>query len=111
MALIEKAALRLILGGAVGTGALLNLGKALQTFKPAIINVAKEGYAFKDWVSGRFESLKEDMEDITAESLHEYYAELETNSESLQREKKIWEQMELLIAEKQAARTAKEEGK
>lgn len=107
--LTEKAVIYTLGGAAAALGAL-NAGKVLQKYKPAIVGGCKETYAFKDWLCGQFEALKEDVEDIKAESLHEYYAELEAANDSEKMEKKIWGQLEELIAAKKAT-SEKEESK
>ncbi|PCI27349.1 MAG: hypothetical protein COB67_08710 [SAR324 cluster bacterium] len=112
--LLGNQAIKLSLYGAAGTIATLNSGKLLQKMKPGIVVTMKESMAFKDWFMGKVDSLKEDVEDITAESLHEYYKELETSSEALAKEKEIWSKLEALIAQKSApveTTTPKKKGK
>jgi len=99
---IGKQDLWMLAGGAIGALALLGLGKASQKIRPAAVGAVREGYAFKEWVTGKAEKLKEDIEDIVAEGVHEYQNDLTSSADAAQREKDILDKIEKIIAEKRA---------
>lgn len=70
---IGRKDLWLVAGGALGALALLGLGKASKKVRPAAVGAVREGYAFKEWLAGKAEKLKEDVEDIVAEGVHQYH--------------------------------------
>lgn len=97
---IGKKDLWMLAGGALGALALLGLGKASQKIRPVAVGAVKEGYAFKEWVTGKAEKLKEDMEDIVAEGVHEYQKDLTSSADAVKREKGILEKIEKIVEEK-----------
>ena len=97
---IGKQDLWMLAGGALGALALLGLGKASQKVRPAAVGAVREGYAFKEWLTGKAEKLKEDMEDIVAEGVHEYQKDLTSSADAVKREKGILEKIEKIVEEK-----------
>lgn len=97
---IGKQDLWMLAGGALGALALLGLGKASQKVRPAAVGAVREGYAFKEWLTGKAEKLKEDMEDIVAEGVHEYQKDLTSSADTVKREKGILEKIEKIVEEK-----------
>lgn len=106
---IGKQDLWMLAGGALGALALLGLGKASQKVRPVAVGAVKEGYAFKEWVTGKAEKLKEDVEDIIAEGVHQYQEDLTSTSDAVKREKGILEKIERIVEEK-LARMKSEKG-
>lgn len=99
---IGKQDLWMLAGGALGALALLGLGKATDKIRPAAVGAVKEGYAFKEWVTGKAEKLKEDVEDIVAEGVYQYQEDLTSSAEAVKREKEILEKLEKAVEEKLA---------
>lgn len=97
---IGKQDLWMLAGGALGALALLGLGKASQKVRPVAVGAVREGYAFKEWVAGKAEKLKEDVEDIVAEGVHQYQADLTSTADAVKREKSILEKIEKIVEEK-----------
>lgn len=99
---IGKQDLWMLAGGALGALALLGLGKATQKIRPAAVGAVKEGYAFKEWVTGQAEKLKEDVEDIVAEGIYQYQEDLTASADAVKREKEILEKIEKVVEKKRA---------
>jgi len=99
---VGKKDLWMLAGGALGALAFLGLSKASQKVRPAAVGVVKEGYAFKEWVAGKAEKIKEDVEDIVAEGVHQYQEDLSSSADTVQREKTILEKIEKVVEEKLA---------
>jgi len=99
---IAKHDLWMLAGGALGALALMGLGKATNKIRPVAVGAVKEGYAFKEWVAGKAEKLKEDMEDIVAEGVHQYKEDLTSTAATVNREKDILEKIEKIVEEKLA---------
>lgn len=99
---IGKQDLWMLAGGALGALALLGLGKATKKIRPAAVGAVKEGYAFKEWVTGNAEKFKEDVEDIIAEGVHQYHSDLTSTADAVKREKDILEKIEKIVEEKLA---------
>lgn len=99
---VGKKDLWMLAGGALGALAFLGLSKASQKVRPAAVGVVKEGYAFKEWVAGKAEKIKEDVEDIMAEGVHQYQEDLSASADAVQREKTILEKIEKVVEEKLA---------
>lgn len=99
---LGKRDLWLVAGGALGALAFLGLSKASQKVRPAAVGVVKEGYAFKEWVAGKAEKIKEDVEDIVAEGVHQYREDLSASADTVQREKSVLEKLEKAVADKLA---------
>lgn len=99
---IKKQDLWMLAGGALGALALLGLGRATQKMRPVAVGAVKEGYAFKEWVTGKAEKFKEDIEDIVAEGAHQYQEELTTSTDAVKREKEILEKIEKAVEKKLA---------
>jgi len=106
---IGKKDLWLVAGGALGALALLGLGKASQKVRPAAVSAVREGYAFKEWVAGKAEKLKEDVEDIVAEGVHQYQQDLAATAGTVKKEKDILEKIEKIVEDK-LARMKTEQG-
>lgn len=97
---IGKHDLWMLAGGALGALALLGLGRATQKMRPAAVGAVREGYAFKEWVAGKAEKFKEDVEDIVAEGVHQYQADLTATADVVKREKDILEKIEKIVEKK-----------
>lgn len=97
---IDKKDLWMMAGGALGVLALMGLGKASQKIRPAAVGAVKEGYAFKEWLAGKAEKIKEDVEDIVAEGVHQYQEDLTSTADAVKREKDILEKIEKIVEEK-----------
>lgn len=107
---IGKQDLWMLAGGALGALALLGLGKASQKIRPVAVGAVKEGYAFKEWVTGKAEKLKEDVEDIVAEGVHLYQEDLTSTADAVKREKDILEKIEKIVEEKLSKAKSKKGG-
>jgi hypothetical protein len=99
---VKKRDLWLVAGGALGALAALGLGKLSTKVRPSAVSAVREGYAFKEWLAGKAEKVKEDMEDIVAEGVHQYQNDLAATAETVQREKSILEKIEKVVEEKLA---------
>lgn len=99
---IGKQDLWMLAGGALGVLALLGFGKVSQKIRPVAVGAVKEGYAFKEWVTGKAERLKEDVEDIVAEGVHQYQSNLTSTADAVKREKDILEKIEKVVEAKLA---------
>lgn len=104
---IHSNTLWLLAAGAVGAVAALGASKATSTLRPAAVGAVKEGYRFKEWLAGKCEQVKEDVEDIVAEGVHQYHSDLEETEESIKRQKELLEKAEARI-KAQRARAQKE---
>jgi|GEM_PF-2429003 len=104
---IHSNTLWLLAAGAVGAVAALGASKATNKLRPAAVGAVKEGYKFKEWLGGKYEQVKEDVEDIVAEGVHQYHQDLEETEESIKRQKELLEKAEARI-KAQRARTQKE---
>ncbi len=104
---IHSNTLWLLAAGAVGAVAALGASKATSKLRPAAVGAVKEGYKFKEWMAGKYEQVKEDVEDIVAEGVHQYHSDLEETEESIKRQKELLEKAEARI-KAQRARTQKE---
>jgi len=94
---VKKRDLWLVAGGALGALAALGLGRMSHKVRPAAVGAVREGYAFKEWLAGKAEHVKEDLEDIYAEGVHQYQQDLTTSTETVKREKDILERIEKLL--------------
>ncbi len=99
---LKKRDLWLVAGGALGALAALGLGKLSGKVRPAAVGVVREGYAFKEWLSGKAEKVKEDVEDIYAEGVHQYHSGVAATADSVKREKDILEKIEKMVEAKLA---------
>lgn len=99
---IGKKDLWLVAGGALGALAVLGLGKVSKKVRPAAVGAVREGYAFKEWLAGKAEKLKEDAEDIVAEGVHQYQQDLSATADTVKKEKDILEKIEKMVEEKLA---------
>lgn len=99
---LKKRDLWLVAGGAFGAIAALGLGRFSSKVRPAAVGAVREGYAFKEWVAGKAEKVKEDVEDIVAEGVHQYHSNLAATADSVRREKDILEKIEKMVEEKLA---------
>lgn len=107
---MKKRDLWLVAGGALGALAALGLGRISGKVRPAAVGAVREGYAFKEWLAGRAEKVKEDMEDIYAEGVHQYHSGLSATSESVKREKDILAKIERMVEEKLAKMKPEQQG-
>ena len=99
---LKKRDLWLVAGGALGALAALGLGKMSSKVRPAAVGAVREGYAFKEWLAGKAEKVKEDVEDVVAEGVHQYHSNLSATADSVKREKDILEKIEKLVEDKLA---------
>ena len=99
---VKKRDLWLVAGGALGALAALGLGKLSGKVRPAAVCAVREGYAFKEWLAGKAEKVKEDVEDIVAEGVHQYQEGLSATADTVKREKDILEKIEKVVEEKLA---------
>jgi len=99
---LKKRDLWLLAGGALGALAALGLGKVSGNVRPAAVSAVREGYAFKEWLAGKAEKVKEDVEDIVAEGVHQYNKDLSATADTVKREKEILEKIEKIVEEKLA---------
>jgi gas vesicle protein len=97
---LKKRDLWLVAGGALGALAALGLGRISGKMRPSAVSAVREGYAFKEWLAGKAEKVKEDMEDIVAEGVHQYQKDLSATAETVKREKDILERIEKMVEEK-----------
>ena len=97
---IGKKDLWMMAGGALGVLTMMGIGKASQKIRPAAVGAVKEGYAFKEWLAGKAEKVKEDVEDIIAEGVHQYQEDLTSTADTVKREKDILEKIEKIVEEK-----------
>lgn len=104
---IHRNTLWLLAAGAAGAVAALGASKATSKLRPAAVGAVKEGYKFKEWVAGKYEQVKEDVEDIVAEGVHQYHNDLDETEESIKRQKELLEKAEARI-KAQRARAQKE---
>ncbi|MBZ0157824.1 MAG: hypothetical protein K8I29_16635 [Alphaproteobacteria bacterium] len=103
---ISKRSIWLLAGGALGALAALTLGKAVRKARPAVVGAVKEGYAFKEWVAGKTEGIKEDMEDIVAEAKHSYHKDLDVSSGAVKREKEVLQKIEKEVEKRKTKRAS-----
>jgi hypothetical protein len=106
---ITKRNLWLVAGGALGALASIGIGKASKKIRPGVVGAVKEGYAFKEWVTGKYERAKEDVEDIVEEAKHAYHKDLEATVEAVKKEKEILKKVEEAVEKKTTKRKAKKE--
>ncbi|WP_226377606.1 hypothetical protein [Citrifermentans bremense] len=99
---LKKRDLWLVAGGALGALAALGLGKVSSKVRPAAVGAVREGYAFKEWMAGKAEKVKEDVEDIVAEGVHQYHSNVAATADSVRREKDVLEKIEKMVEEKLA---------
>lgn len=99
---LKKRDLWLVAGGALGALAALGLGKLSGKVRPAAVGAVREGYAFKEWLAGKAEKVKEDVEDIVAEGVHQYHSGLTATADTVKREKDILKKIEKMVEEKLA---------
>lgn len=97
---LKKRDLWLVAGGALGALAALGLGRMSSKVRPAAVGAVREGYAFKEWLAGKAEKAKEDMEDIVAEGVHQYHSNVSATADSVKREKDILEKIEKMVEQK-----------
>ncbi|MCC6347363.1 MAG: hypothetical protein IT388_09285 [Nitrospirales bacterium] len=101
---VSKRNVWLLAGGALGAIAAFGLGKAAKRARPAIVGAVKEGYAFKEWIAGKAEEIREDVEDIVAEAKHAYHKDLDTSSETVKREKEVLQKIEKEVEKRKTKR-------
>lgn len=106
---IKKGNLWLVAGGALGALAAIGIGKASKKIRPGVVGAVKEGYAFKEWLAGKYERTKEDVEDIVEEAKHAYHKDLEATVETVKKEKEILKKVEEAVEKKTSKRKAKKE--
>lgn len=101
---VRKRDLWLVAGGALSALAAFGVGAASRIVRPAAVGAVKEGYAFKEWLAGKYERAKEDVEDIVEEAKHAYHKDLEATAEALKKEKEILEKVEEAVKKKTTRR-------
>lgn len=94
---VSKRTLWMVAGGAVAALAGLGLERAFSLTRPAVVGVLKEGYGFKEWLAGRFERAKEDIQDVVAEAAYRHHRDLTATAEAVKREKELLEKVEKLV--------------
>lgn len=94
---IGKKDIWLVAGGALGALAVLGLGKVSKKVRPAAVGAVREGYAFKEWLAGKAEKMKEDVEDIVAEGVHQYKQDVTAAADTVKKEKDILEKIEKMV--------------
>jgi hypothetical protein len=99
---IHTNTLWLLAAGALGAVAALGASKATNKLRPAAVGAVKEGYKFKEWLGGKYEQVKEDVEDIVAEGVHQYHGDLDETEESIKRQKELLEKAEARIKAQRA---------
>ena len=99
---LGKKNLLLMAGSLISTLAVFVSDKATKKYRPAAVGVLKEGYAFKEWVAGNFEKVREDVEDMVAEAVYEYQGELDAAADMAKREKELLENIEKIVGKKLA---------
>ncbi len=107
---VSKRALWTLAGGALGALAMPVLGKVFGSARPVVVSAIKEGYGFKEWLVGKVERAKEDVQDVVAEGIYSYHQELNATAEAVKREKEILEKVEKLVEERLAKASVKKEG-
>lgn len=108
---IGKRNLWLLAGGALGALAALSFEKVSPKVRPVAVGAVKEGYAFKEWLAAKAERVKEDVEDIVAEGVHQYHRDLDASADAVKREKAILDRIEKCVDERRARMSQeKEEG-
>jgi membrane-bound lytic murein transglycosylase B len=107
---VSTRSVRLIVGGALGALAALCIGKTSARIRPTVVGAVKEGYAFKEWVAGKCEKAREDIEDIVAEAKHAHYSDLKVTSETLSKEKEILQKIEETVNRRMARNESEKEG-
>jgi hypothetical protein len=99
---ISKRTLWMVAGGAFGSLAMLGFGRAFRMARPAAVSAAKEAYGFKEWLAGKLDVAREDIEDVVAEAVFSHYKDLSATADVVKREKEILEKAERVIAERLA---------
>ncbi len=84
-------------GGAALAAAGLNLNRVMSPVKPALVSGLKEGLLFKDWLAGKLEVSKEDLEDLLAEARFAYDEEVLLNEQTVKREKQLLDKIDDVI--------------
>lgn len=105
---ISKRGLWLAAGGALGVLAAIGIGNLSKRMSPAAVGVTKEGLAFKEWLIAHYEKVKEDREDIVAESKHAQQKDLHKTSETAGKEEDILTKVEQLVEEALKQKAEKE---
>lgn len=100
---ISKRTLWYTAGGALGALALIGIAKASKKIRPAVVGAVKEGYSFKEWLAGKVEKVKEDVEDIVAEAKHAYHKDVEASAEAVKREKEALQKVEETLEKRENA--------
>ena len=97
---LSKRTLWMVAGGATGAMAFLGLGKVFGLVRPAAVCALKEGYGFKEWLAGKLERAKEDIQDVVAEAVFSYHEDVAATAETVKREKEILEKVEKVLEER-----------
>ncbi len=100
---ISRGTLREMAGGAMGALVVLGLGKSFKTVRPLAVGVVREGYAFKEWLAGRIERIKENVEDVVAEGVFSYYSDTAAASDAVKREQELLDRIEKIVEERSAS--------
>ncbi|MBI5586224.1 MAG: hypothetical protein HY892_20635 [Deltaproteobacteria bacterium] len=99
---LKKRDLWFIAGGALGALAALGLGKVSGKVRPVAVSAVREGYSFKEWMAGKAEKVKEDVQDIVAEGIHHYQQDLASMGDTVKREKDLLEKLDKIVEERLA---------
>jgi hypothetical protein len=103
---VRKKSLWMMAGGVVGALAVLGFGKAFRAVRPVAVSALKESYGFKEWLGGKVEAAKEDMEDVVAEAIFSYHKDLAATADVVRREKEILDKIEKVVKGRSAVKDA-----
>jgi hypothetical protein len=106
---ISKRTLWYAAGGALGALALIGAANASNRIRPAVVGAVKEGYAFKEWLAGKVDKVKEDVEDIVAEAKYAHHKDVEASAEAVKREKDVLQKVEETLEKKAGRKKAEKE--
>ena len=87
-------------GGALGALAILGFGKRFGKIRPVAVSAVRETYGFKEWVAGKLERAREDVEDVVAEAVFGYHKDLSATMDAVRREKELLEKIEKAVEKK-----------
>lgn len=94
---LSKKNIYYVLGGMLGGLSVLLMGKILNRGKGSLVRLVKEGIAFGEWVGGKIDEIKENMEDILAEAKVLYFKDREELFKLVEKERELLDRLERLI--------------
>lgn len=102
-----------VAGGAIGAVATLGFGRLAQMLRPTAVGAVREGYALKEWATGKFDVVKRSVDSLMEEAIQDYERKKETSADKSRMEKDLLEKIDKVIQERlsriQAERTKEEE--